>query len=147
MSGGKKDQDGLRRAFPFPRSARLLQHAAFERVYREGRRIFSGNLTVFVRRRTETEPAGGPRIGFTVGRALGGAVVRNRMKRRLRETVRHNLSLLQGPVDVVINPKKTLLSAEFVQLLREIERAFTQIREDRFGPRSPVGSGPRTKRP
>ena len=51
----------------------------------------------------------GPRIGFTVGKVLGGAVVRNRMKRRLREAVR-----LHGPipaaVDVVINPKKSLLT-------------------------------------
>jgi ribonuclease P protein component len=50
------------------------------------------------------------------------------MKRRLRESVRHHLAVLEGPVDVVINPKKSLLSAEFSQLMREIERAFNQIR-------------------
>ena len=125
MSGG--EQDEVRTSFPFPRNARLLQHAAFERVYREGRRIFSANLTVFVRRRTAGEPATGPRVGFTVGRALGGAVKRNRMKRRLRESVRQHLGLLQGSIDVVINPKKTVLSVEFPQLLREIERAFRQV--------------------
>ncbi|PYX73212.1 MAG: hypothetical protein DMG72_13440, partial [Acidobacteria bacterium] len=54
----------------FPRSARLLRHADFERVYK-GRRHFSPYMTVFYLRRDQGE---GPRVGFTVGRALGGAV-------------------------------------------------------------------------
>ena len=82
----------MRAANRFPRSARLLRHADFERVYKQGRRHFSASLTVFYLQRPETEAArsatSGPRIGFTVGRALGGAVQRNRMKRRLREAVR-----------------------------------------------------------
>ena len=131
MSGG--NQERVRPLFPFPRSARLLQHAAFDRVYREGRRIFSGNLTVFVRRRQDEIPAEGSRVGFTVSRALGGAVQRNRMKRRLREATRRHLALLTSPVDVVINPKKSLLTAEFTQILDEIERAFNQIRRGNLG--------------
>ena len=73
----------------FPRAARLLRHADFERVYKQGRRHFSASITVFYCPRAESESqAAGLRIGFTVGRALGGAVQRNRMKRRLREAVR-----------------------------------------------------------
>ena len=68
-----------------PRSARLLRHADFERVYKQGRRHFAAHMTVFYLRAEQGE---GLRIGFTVGRALGGAVERNRMKRRLREAVR-----------------------------------------------------------
>ena len=130
MKGGQQEQDEARGSFPFPRSARLLQHAAFDRVYREGRRIFARNLTAFVRCRGEDETLAGPRVGFTVSRALGGAVERNRMKRRLRAAVRRYLALLDGPVDVVINPKKTLLSAEFASLLLEIEQAFNRIRQN-----------------
>jgi ribonuclease P protein component len=77
----------------------------------------------------------GPRVGFTVGRALGGAVVRNRMKRRLREAVRSNLAALAVPVDVVINPKKSLLTAEFPALLSEVAAAF-----DKISKQSPVAS-------
>ncbi len=76
---------------------------------------------------------GGVRIGFTVSKALGGSVERNRMRRRTREAVRHHLPMLQGmsdAVDVVINPKKSLLTAEFPQISQEIERAFRVIRQN-----------------
>ncbi len=133
MSGGEQDRSATEGSFRFPHAARLLKHAGFELVYREGRRIFSANLTVFFRRRGEGEFPGGPRIGFTVSRALGGAVQRNRIKRRLRETVRHRLALLAGPLDVVINPKRGALTVEFPQLLGEMERAFSQIRSGGAG--------------
>jgi ribonuclease P protein component len=71
------------------------------------------------------------RIGFTVSKALGDSVERNRMRRRTREAVRHHLFMLKGvsgAVDVVINPKKSLLAAEFPQISQEIERAFGVIR-------------------
>lgn len=110
----------------FPRSARLLRHADFERVYKQGRRHFATHLTVFYLRRSEGE---GLRVGFTVGRALGGAVERNRMKRRLREAVRQYIRSVSAAADVVINPKKSLLQVEFAELLREIERAFGVIQQ------------------
>ena len=107
----------------FARAARLLRHADFQRVYPDGRRPFAAHMTVFYLFRAE----GGPRVGFTVGRALGGAVVRNRMKRRLREAVRNKLAALAVPVDVVINPKRSLLTAEFPALLEEVSGAFAKI--------------------
>jgi len=119
----------------FPRSGRLLRHADFERVYKQGRRHFSATMTVFYLARTAARPAGskaitpGPRVGFTVGRALGGAVVRNRMKRRLREAVRLAQVAQAGAVDVVINPKKSLLAAEFAAVLNEVRRAFVVIEQ------------------
>ena len=128
MKGGQRQQTVAQSSCRFPRDARLLKHAAFDRVYREGRRIFSGNLTVFFRDRDAAESSGGARVGFTVGRALGGAVERNRLRRRMREAVRYKLALLSVPVDVVINPKKTALTAGFPQLLAEVERAFAQVR-------------------
>src|SRR6267143_502481 len=108
----------------FPRSTRLLRHADFERVYKLGRRHFSPQMTVFYLPR---EKGAGSRVGFTVGRVLGGAVERNRIKRRLREAVRQHRSILKGAVDVVINPKKSVLKVEFPILLEEINRAFETI--------------------
>lgn len=115
--------DGSERA-RFPRAMRLLRHSDFERVYKQGRRHFAAHMTVFYLRR---EDASGLRVGFTVGRVLGGAVVRNRMKRRLREAVRLNAPKTAPAVDVVINPKKSLLQADFAELEKEVRRAFELI--------------------
>lgn len=126
----------------FPRAARLLRHADFERVYKEGRRHFSATLTVFYLARREGEGASvlqkragapaphGLRVGFTVGRVLGGAVDRNRMKRRLREAVRLTRPGAPVAVDVVINPKKSLLTADFENVLKEVSRAFEVIEQN-----------------
>jgi ribonuclease P protein component len=118
----------------FPRTARLLRHADFERVYKQGQRHFAVHMTVFYLRRTQGD---GLRVGFTVGRVLGGAVVRNRMKRRLREAVRLQHPGAGAPVDVVINPKKSLLTAEFADIQNEVGRAFVVIQKAmaRPGPR------------
>jgi ribonuclease P protein component len=110
----------------FPRSIRLLRHADFERVYQQGRRHFSAHMTVFYLRRDGGKVL---RVGFTVSRALGGAVERNRMKRRLREAIRLRLPEVFAAVDIVINPKKSLLTAEFERILDEVTRAFQVIRQ------------------
>jgi ribonuclease P protein component len=83
-------------------------------------------MTVFYLARESENPAG-LRIGFTVSRALGGAVDRNRMKRRLREAVRSRFPVDSPAVDVVINPKKSLRTADFADLLKEVDRAFAVI--------------------
>jgi ribonuclease P protein component len=108
----------------FTASMRLLRHADFERVYKQGRRHFAAHVTVFYRLREQGE---GLRVGFTVGKVLGGAVDRNRMKRRLRESVRLRWPGIRVPVDVVINPKKSVLKVEFAELENEIGRAFEVI--------------------
>ena len=119
----------------FPRAGRLRKHSDFERVYKQGRRHFSPHMTVFfLRRAAGALPEKGSRVGFTVGRGLGGAVERNRMKRRLREAVRLRRAALEGAgavdvvgVDVVINPKKSVLKLEFAVLLEEVGRALDAI--------------------
>jgi ribonuclease P protein component len=110
----------------FPRNLRLLRHSDFERVYKTGRRHFASRMTVFYLIRGE---GSGPRVGFTVGKALGGAVDRNRMKRRLREAVRLHWLDFQVPVDIVINPKKSVLTADFADLGKEISRALDVVQE------------------
>jgi ribonuclease P protein component len=109
----------------FPKSHRLLKHADFDRVYKQGRRQFAQHMTVFyLARATDNE---GLRVGFTVSKALGGAVQRNRMKRRLREAVRLNGVQRNLAADIVINPKRSLLTAEFPELQSEVAKAFEVI--------------------
>jgi ribonuclease P protein component len=116
----------------FPRDVRLLRHADFERVYKQGRRHFAPHLTAFFWRR---EGDGGLRIGFTVSKLLGGAVQRNRMRRRLREAVRLCWPQFRAPVDIVINPKKSLLTVDFSELGKEVGQMFEVVRK--FADNSP----------
>ena len=111
----------------FPKSRRLLRHADFERVYKQGRRHFAPHLTVFYLLQEAEPGARGLRIGFTVGKALGGAVQRNRLKRRLREAVRLNLPANEPSADVVINPKVSLLKTQFEVVQGEIAAALQAI--------------------
>jgi len=122
---GSPDVSGSRKPANFPSSLRLLRHADFERVYKEGRRHFASHMTVFYLRR---DAGDGLRVGFTVGRVLGGAVQRNRIKRRLREAVRLHRPVEAIPADVVINPKKSLLTAGFSDVEKEVIRALEVIR-------------------
>ena len=108
----------------FPRDARLLKHADFQVVYKQGRKHFSGNMTAFYR---ETDRLKGPRVGFTVGKVLGGAVVRNRIRRRMRAAVRQHLQDLVRPLDVVLHPRKSVLTLEFAQLDAEIVQVFAAV--------------------
>ena len=110
----------------YPHSGRLLRHSDFERVYKQGRRHFSSHMTVFYLRRENEK---GLRIGFTVSRALGGAVDRNRMKRRLREAARASWPAQDLPVDVVVNPKKSVLTANFEELQKEMAAAFEVVQK------------------
>jgi ribonuclease P protein component len=113
----------------FPKKQRLLHHADFERVYKKGRRHFTAHMTVFYLARSTENPDGsvGSRVGFTVSKALGGAVQRNRMRRRLREAVRLEGANPGLDADIVINPKRTLLTVGFSELRNEVAKTFVVI--------------------
>jgi ribonuclease P protein component len=85
-------------------------------VYREGRR-YSGDALVLYVRPTDS----GRRIGVTAGRGLGGAVVRNRAKRRVREAYRRVAPKLCGYGDVVFVARSGAVAAGFEAIVREME--------------------------
>jgi ribonuclease P protein component len=90
-------------------------------VYDRGSRFAGPYFAAFCVR----EPAGGgPRIGFTTPRALGKAVVRNRIRRRVREAVRLHLEQLNPEWSIVFNPRRKAMEAPFPELEREILRLF-----------------------
>ncbi len=110
-------------------SHRLCKHADYQRVYKAGRKQFAKQIAYFFAERpaelrSETP---GPRIGLTVPKALGKAVDRNRIKRRLREAIRHSLADLTAPVDVVLHPKRSTLTVEFALIEREVSLIFRSI--------------------
>jgi ribonuclease P protein component len=97
------------------RAQRLKHRSEFAAVYRQGR-PFRSEFVVLRTLRTN-----GPvsRFGFTTGRALGGAVIRNRVKRRLREIVR-SLPVAEG-WDIVLNARSNAVGAEYSLLARAVE--------------------------
>ena len=110
---------------------RLRKHADYQRVYKVGRKQFGRQMAYFFALRDAEASARsettGPRIGLTVPKALGEAVTRNRIKRRLREAVRAALPLLGAPVDVVLHPRRSVLEAEFALIEREVQTIFRSV--------------------
>ncbi|MGC9994638.1 MAG: ribonuclease P protein component [Terriglobia bacterium] len=104
----------------FPKSSRLLRRGEFRRVYDEGRRRSASLCTVFVR------PNGLPqsRLGVTTPTRLGNAVLRNRLKRRLREVFRRHRARLPGGWDILVNPREPVATVPFRSLEGELLRLF-----------------------
>ncbi|CAN5720676.1 ribonuclease P protein component [soil metagenome] len=114
---------------------RLRKHADYQRVYTSSRKQFSKQMSFFYSLRPSEGPDGkarrsdtpGPRIGLTVGKVMGKAVDRNRIKRRLRECIRKNASLITAPVDVILHPRRVVIEMEMAKLDREIAQVFRGI--------------------
>jgi ribonuclease P protein component len=106
----------------FPRTSRLLDRAEYHRVYREGRRRAGREFTVFLR------PNGlaHSRFGWSVKKALGSAVRRNRIRRRLREIVRLHRQEIAPGWDIVIHPRSAVATAAFLPLTEELLRLLPQ---------------------
>jgi ribonuclease P protein component len=102
----------------FPREARLVRRGDFDAVYRAGKRRSSSHFTVFFR--ANQLPVS--RFGFSIKKALGGAVVRNRMRRRMREIVRCHRMEIPAGWDIVIHPKSSVARVEFVVLTADLLR-------------------------
>ena len=84
----------------------------FQRLYRTSGQA-NGYLVLYARRnRTDTN-----RVGITVGKKLGHAVVRNRVRRRLREVYRLNEDKFQAGWDIVVVARTRAIYAEFDQLV------------------------------
>jgi len=112
------------------RQARLRKHADYQRVYKAARKQFSTTLAWFAAARetlpSSGAPPAGPRVGLTVGKVLGKAHERNRIKRRLREAVRHHWHELPDGIDLILHPRRAVMEMDFLKLDAEILRIFRQ---------------------
>jgi ribonuclease P protein component len=123
-------------AFPVTAIGRLKTRAEFLHV-REGARFAAPSLVLQARARGDVAPddAGVARFGFTATKTLGGAVVRNRARRRLKEAVR-----LVAPTrakegyDYVLIARSGTVQRRFTELTKDLERALTKVHQ---APRPP----------
>ena len=93
----------------FRKIERLAAHADFTRCYRQGKRFRTPLFTLYAYRQGQ----GIARLGLAVGKSVGNAVVRNRVKRRLREIFRRHKALLPAGYDLCIRAAPASASAGY----------------------------------
>src|SRR5215472_5322681 len=115
--------DAGKEGLTFPREARLVRRGEFDAVYRAGKRRSSSHFTVFFRANELPQS----RFGVSIKKALGGAVVRNRIRRRLREIVRCHRTEIPSGWDIVIHPKSAAAKAPFAALATDLLRLLQSV--------------------
>jgi len=105
-----------------PSPSRLKRRAEFLRVAAKGRKVATHGLVLQALRRDDQAPA---RIGFTVTKKIGNAVVRNRTRRRLKEAARLELvtQRITG-VDLVMIGREATRGRDFHELRDDVRRAL-----------------------
>jgi len=105
--------------------SRLRKHADYGRVYARGRKRRSASMSWWLAPQSDGSTARA-RVGLTVGKVLGKAHERNRIKRRMRDVLRRHLELLPPACDLVFHPRRDVLTLEFAKLEAEIVRILEQ---------------------
>ena len=105
-----------------PRKQRLTKRSEFAAVSRYGR-VWRSRLLVVRARRHDREDA---RFGLSVSKRVGNAIVRNRVKRRLREILRHT-DVIPG-WDIVISARQEAAAAAFAELRRSLHHVLRGAR-------------------
>ncbi len=93
------------------RRSRLTRSRDFDAVYRKGRSVSTRYLVVYTFPREDELAGEGPRLGLAVSRKVGGAVARNRLKRRLRVVFEELAGRIPEDVDVVLSARPGLAEA------------------------------------
>ena len=106
-----------------PRATSLKSRRDIERLFRDGRRHTCNSLACV------WQPSDRFQYGVFVGRALGSAVERNRIKRRLREAIRLCRGGLKEPVRLGILPRQGSAQTGFRQLYAEINQTIEHIND------------------
>ncbi len=95
--------------FSFPKTKRLVKGRQFDAVLGRRLRASMGSLTLYMAQ----NECGYPRLGISVGKDCGGAVVRNRIKRLLREAFRQSQELIPRQFDYVLMVLPVRLKSSF----------------------------------
>lgn len=112
-----------------PAASRLRRPADFTRAVRRGRRAGRPLVVVhmFVPQDAGDAEFSPTRVGFVVGRGVGGAVIRNTVKRRLRHLLAGRVSQLPVGTDLVVRAQPAAATATSAELAADLDRALTRV--------------------
>lgn len=91
---------------------RLRKNMDFKKVYSSRKNYWNRNLTLYIRKNKLDES----RFGVTITKKIGNAVVRNKIKRRIKEIYRLNLYRIKDGYDLVFIPKKNVVDISYIEL-------------------------------
>lgn len=98
---------------------RLRKNMEFKRVYNGGKSYWNRNLILYVRKNDLKNS----RIGITITKKIGNAVVRNRIRRRMKEIIRLKLGNIKNGYDLILIPKKNVQDISY----KDLESAMIHI--------------------
>ena len=101
----------------------VKKNSDFRRIYARGKSAVTPYMVVYCRK-NQTQ---GNRTGYTVSAKLGHAVIRNRIKRRLREVYRENSASLRNGFDLIIVARSRAVNAEYSALSRSFLECCTAL--------------------
>lgn len=96
---------------------RLRSNKDFKRVYKRGKRTWNHMFTIYFFKHKDSKHS---RVGITVTKKLGNAVQRNKIKRRLKEIIRHHWTCIPGGYDVIIVPKPKTTKSSYIDLEKSL---------------------------
>ena len=108
-----------------PSRYRLRRSSDFKAVLRRGRRVAGRYIVIYLSTSETDRP--GPQVGFVVGRNVGGAVIRNRTRRRLRHIVTARLAVIPARNRIVVRALPAAAAASFAELAAEFDRLLGRL--------------------
>ena len=103
------------------RKLRLRNREDYSRVYRGGRSFANGQFVVYWSKQPTAEPF---RLGISASKKVGNAVVRNRMRRVIKEIVRHMEVQIVPHVDFILIVRKPAISMSYSELERSVRHVL-----------------------
>lgn len=98
---------------------RLRSNMEFKKVYSGGKNYWNRNLVLYVKK----NDIGNTRVGYSITKKIGNAVVRNKIRRRMKEIYRLNFSNIKNNYDLIFIPKKNTVDISY----KELESAMLHI--------------------